>query len=404
MPSALLSAVDPARRQGPARHARPRPAASSGGSRPSAPPARSSACSRTGFILVAEFPTTPVVITLGLPARRRRRRPVVPPRPAPARAGRRRRRRRSACWRRASPSPPRRRATSRPPTSAPRVEADDDRPSGRLLVLDDLRHAYVDLDDPTYLEFTLHPAARRRRRRRPPRRASRSTPSTSAAAASRSPATSRPPGPAPTASCSSSTPASSTSPRTSSGSGVGPTLRVRHRRRPGQPARRPRRQRRPRRRRRLRRTCRAVAPDDDRVRRATSAGSLRDDGIYAQNVIDQPPLGFLRADVATLREVFEHVAVLGPAGRFDGSEGGNTIVVASDAPLPLAAIAAAQRSARRRRRSSSATRPPSTTFIGRRPGPHRRARARRPAADVIRGQAVAMRASPPIGSADVSMP
>ena len=68
---------------------------------------------------------------------------------------------------------------------------------------------------------------------------------------------------------------------------------------------------------------------------------VRDDGVYAQNVIDQPPLGFLRAEVATLREVFEHVAVVGPAGRFDGSEGGNTIVVASDRPLPLAAIAAA---------------------------------------------------------------
>lgn len=62
---------------------------------------------------------------------------------------------------------------------------------------------------------------------------------------------------------------------------------------------------------------------------------LREDGIYAQNIIDQPPLRFLWADVATLREVFDHVAVLGPAGRFDDSAGGNTIVLASDAPLPL---------------------------------------------------------------------
>ena len=65
---------------------------------------------------------------------------------------------------------------------------------------------------------------------------------------------------------------------------------------------------------------------------------LRDDGIYAQNVIDQQPLDFLHADVATLRGVFAHVAVLGPPGRFDGSEGGNTIVLASDAPIPAAAI------------------------------------------------------------------
>lgn len=33
------------------------------------------------------------------------------------------------------------------------VDVDGDRPSGRVLVLDDLRHSYVDLDDPTHLEF-----------------------------------------------------------------------------------------------------------------------------------------------------------------------------------------------------------------------------------------------------------
>jgi MFS family permease len=33
------------------------------------------------------------------------------------------------------------------------VEADPARPSGRVLVLDNLRHSYVDLDDPTHLEF-----------------------------------------------------------------------------------------------------------------------------------------------------------------------------------------------------------------------------------------------------------
>jgi len=34
-----------------------------------------------------------------------------------------------------------------------RIEVDDERPSGRVLHLDQLRHAYVDLDDPSYLEF-----------------------------------------------------------------------------------------------------------------------------------------------------------------------------------------------------------------------------------------------------------
>ena len=33
------------------------------------------------------------------------------------------------------------------------VETDGDNPAGRILVLDDLRHSYVDLDDPTVLEF-----------------------------------------------------------------------------------------------------------------------------------------------------------------------------------------------------------------------------------------------------------
>ena len=65
---------------------------------------------------------------------------------------------------------------------------------------------------------------------------------------------------------------------------------------------------------------------------------LRDGGILAQNVIDLPPLDFLRAELATMRDVFEHVAVIAPAPRLAGDEGGNFIVVASDRPLPLDAI------------------------------------------------------------------
>ena len=67
---------------------------------------------------------------------------------------------------------------------------------------------------------------------------------------------------------------------------------------------------------------------------------LRPGGVYAQNVIDQPPFDFLRAEVATVREVFAHVAVLAPPTRFDGTRGGNTIVVASDEPLPVDALRA----------------------------------------------------------------
>ena len=34
------------------------------------------------------------------------------------------------------------------------VRSDSSRPGGRLLVLDGLRHSYVDVDDPTFLEFS----------------------------------------------------------------------------------------------------------------------------------------------------------------------------------------------------------------------------------------------------------
>ena len=71
-----------------------------------------------------------------------------------------------------------------------RVEADPHRPSGRILYLDRLRHSYVDLDDPTHLEFRYIRLFARRGRRAARRAAS--TRCTSAAAASPSPATSPP--------------------------------------------------------------------------------------------------------------------------------------------------------------------------------------------------------------------
>jgi spermidine synthase len=71
------------------------------------------------------------------------------------------------------------------------------------------------------------------------------------------------------------------------------------------------------------------------------------DGVYAANVIDYGPRGFLRAEVATVAAVFEHVIVLGREGSFaeDAEEGvgGNYVVVASNAPLPLERIRAANR-------------------------------------------------------------
>lgn len=67
---------------------------------------------------------------------------------------------------------------------------------------------------------------------------------------------------------------------------------------------------------------------------------LGDDGVYAINLIDRPPLGFARAEVVTLRAVFQHVAVVAPPGRIAGDEGGNFVLVASNSPLALDAMAA----------------------------------------------------------------
>jgi hypothetical protein len=58
------------------------------------------------------------------------------------------------------------------------------------------------------------------------------------------------------------------------------------------------------------------------------------EGLYLLNVIDHGPRDFLRAEVATIRDVFAHVAVL---ERADG-RGGNHVVIASDRPIPLDAI------------------------------------------------------------------
>jgi SAM-dependent methyltransferase len=61
---------------------------------------------------------------------------------------------------------------------------------------------------------------------------------------------------------------------------------------------------------------------------------LRPRGTYVLNVIDYPPLAFAEAETATLASVFDHVRVLGPQG---GADGGNLVLVASDAPLGLGA-------------------------------------------------------------------
>ncbi|MFN8519769.1 MAG: fused MFS/spermidine synthase [Chloroflexota bacterium] len=74
---------------------------------------------------------------------------------------------------------------------------------------------------------------------------------------------------------------------------------------------------------------------------AEVARTLRPGGLYILNVIDYPPLAFARAELATLADVFQHVAVLGPPTLATGRSGGNVILLASDQPLPVGAVLAA---------------------------------------------------------------
>ncbi len=76
---------------------------------------------------------------------------------------------------------------------------------------------------------------------------------------------------------------------------------------------------------------------------------LRPDGRYVMNLIDGPGLRFALAETATLLDRFEHVAVIAPGSTLAALEGraagggGNVVLVASHVPLDLAAIEARAR-------------------------------------------------------------
>ena len=74
--------------------------------------------------------------------------------------------------------------------------------------------------------------------------------------------------------------------------------------------------------------------------------ALEPDGLYVMNVIDYGPRDFMRAMAATLGQAFDHVAIIGPAERFaptGSSRGGNVVMLASDRPLPLEKVEEANR-------------------------------------------------------------
>ncbi|WP_200426954.1 spermidine synthase [Streptomyces sp. NE5-10] len=65
---------------------------------------------------------------------------------------------------------------------------------------------------------------------------------------------------------------------------------------------------------------------------------LRPGGTYAANLADGAPLGFLRGQLATFGAVFPELALVAEPAVLRGRRFGNTILVASDAPLDLPAL------------------------------------------------------------------
>jgi len=68
---------------------------------------------------------------------------------------------------------------------------------------------------------------------------------------------------------------------------------------------------------------------------AEAARALAPGGAFAANVIDAPPLPVARAVTAAARAAFAHVAIVATRKVVRGRQGGNVVVIASAAPLPL---------------------------------------------------------------------
>ena len=71
---------------------------------------------------------------------------------------------------------------------------------------------------------------------------------------------------------------------------------------------------------------------------------LAPDGIYTMNVIDYGRREFVRSASATLLQEFSHVALFAPPSYVDGTGGGNFVLVASEAPIDVAEIESVIRS------------------------------------------------------------
>jgi len=66
--------------------------------------------------------------------------------------------------------------------------------------------------------------------------------------------------------------------------------------------------------------------------------TLRPGGMYVMNVIDHAEARFVHAEMQTLGTVFEHVAVIAPERYLSGEAGGNFVLVGSKSPLDGLAV------------------------------------------------------------------
>lgn len=64
---------------------------------------------------------------------------------------------------------------------------------------------------------------------------------------------------------------------------------------------------------------------------------LKPDGVYVVNIIDLPPMNFLKAETATLLDSFGEVRMVGYPDERGEPAGGNAVLIASDRPLPKTA-------------------------------------------------------------------
>ncbi len=65
---------------------------------------------------------------------------------------------------------------------------------------------------------------------------------------------------------------------------------------------------------------------------------MDDDATYVINLLDYPPLGFARAEAATFRKVFVDTAVIAPPEYINGERGGNYVLVGSLRPFDWGAL------------------------------------------------------------------